>query len=79
MQSKKGPQLESLKNHIKKEISKGYRSIESFCYANDINKSTLSRFLAGTRNLKINTLISIVEKLKLQVVLKPLGKSNRKR
>jgi predicted transcriptional regulator len=55
-----------IRKQIKKQISEQYSTVERFAFENDVPKSTLSRFLNGSR--KEYSVISLVK------IAKALGK-----
>lgn len=63
--------LAEIRKQIKKAIYEQYPTVEKFCYENDFQKSTISRFLNGYRlEYKISTLARIAEALGKKLVIK---------
>ena len=54
---------EIFKEMIKSEILGKYRTIEEFCYVNDLAKGTYYRFFAGKQDITFKTLCNALEAL----------------
>ena len=62
--------LERLRQKLKMEIEKEYRTIEEFCYVNDIHKSTLYRFFQDesygmTTAILFRVLVALKKKIEI--------------
>jgi len=58
------PKLAQIRARIRYLITvKGYNSVEKFAHENQIEQSVLSRFLGGDRDIRLSTLLRIVEAL----------------
>jgi len=58
------PKLAEIRARIRYLITaKGYNSVEKFAHENQIEQSVLSRFLGGDRDIRLSTLLRIVEAL----------------
>ncbi len=59
-----------IKKDLKRMILKQYPTVESFCFENDIHKSTISRLLSGKRiEFKIATLQKIAQSLNKELII----------
>lgn len=68
----KAESLDNFRKQLKKHIETEYNSVEEFCYANDIGKSTISNFLNGNRDSQVSTLEKIAQAMgkTLQITIK---------
>jgi predicted XRE-type DNA-binding protein len=56
--------LANLRKEVRSIITKKYKSVEEFCWENEIHKSTISRLLNGKRTeFQMATLVRIAEAL----------------
>ena len=63
--------LNQFKDEVRSEIMKEYRTVEEFCFVNDIQKSLLSRFFdEGRNNFELKTLFRIASCLGKAVKIK---------
>lgn len=61
----------TIRKQIKELIARDYPTIEKFAYENDISKSTLSRFLNGTRKeYSVITLAKIARALGKKITIR---------
>lgn len=58
------PKLAEIRARIRYLITvKGFKSVEKFAHENQIEQSVLSRFLGGDRDIRLSTLLRIVDAL----------------
>ncbi|TVQ80564.1 MAG: hypothetical protein EA369_02175 [Bradymonadales bacterium] len=53
-----------MRQQVKDLISQRYRTVEEFCWANDLSKATVSNFLAGRKDFQVSTLQKVANGLK---------------
>lgn len=63
--------LAVMRKQVAELIAKNYPTVEKFCYEEDFDKGSLSRFLNGKRiEFRIATLMKLAEKLDRKVVVR---------
>lgn len=55
--------LASLRKEVLTDIKKNYKSVEEFCWENNVNKATISNFLNNKKDFRVSTLQKIAEAL----------------
>ncbi|MGE3261389.1 MAG: helix-turn-helix domain-containing protein [Bacteriovoracia bacterium] len=55
--------LAKLRKDVMSEINKHYKTVEQFCWENDLNKATLSNFLNDKKDFRVSTLAQIAKAL----------------
>lgn len=63
MKNAKNDVLAGLRKDVLSEIKKRHKTVEQFCWENDLNKATLSNFLNDKKDFRISTLARIAEAL----------------
>ena len=63
MKNAKNDVLSNLRKDVLNEINKRYKTVEQFCWENDLNKATLSNFLNDKKDFRVSTLAQIAKAL----------------
>jgi hypothetical protein len=48
-----------MRSQLKSYIEKNYKTVEEFCWDKDLNKATVSNFLANKKDFQVSTLEKI--------------------
>lgn len=70
MEKKISDALSSMKEQVKNIIEQDYRTVEEFCWENDISKATVSNFLNSKKDFQVSTLLKIAEALDKDLVIR---------
>lgn len=63
MKNAKHDVLASLRRDVLHEIKKRHKTVEQFCWENDLNKATPSNFLNDKKDFRVSTLAQIANAL----------------
>lgn len=59
-----------MRDQVKALIERDYKTVEEFCWENEISKATLSNFLNSKKDFQVSTLIKIAEALDKDLVIR---------
>lgn len=62
--------LGDLRNELRKYIEQNFETVEEFCWANELNKATISNFLRDKKDFRVSTLLQIAAAMKRKLVIK---------
>jgi len=62
--------LSEMRDQVKALIERDYKTVEEFCWENEISKATLSNFLNSKKDFQVSTLIKIAEALDKDLVIR---------
>lgn len=63
MKNAKNDVLANLRKDVLNEIKKRHKTVEQFCWENDLNKATLFNFLNDKKDFRVSTLAQIARAL----------------
>lgn len=66
----KNDSLEQMRGQVKKAIDARYKTVEEFCWENDLNKATISNFLNNKKDFQVSTLEKIAQGLGKKLTIK---------
>ena len=62
--------LDLMRGQVKEAIKESYKTVEEFCWTNNLSKATVSNFLHGKKDFQVSTLLAIACALEKKLVIR---------